>query len=243
MKFKALIIDDEPLACGLVAEYLQTFEQIEIVAQCHDGFEGLKAFQEHNPHLVFLDVQMPKLLGIELAQLFEPLPALIFTTAFDQYALQAFEAHAIDYLLKPFSQERFNTAIAKFLAGKIASELPPQLGHQAQAKAVQRLVLKEGAKIFLIPYLQIFRLEADGDYTKITTEQGRFMKKTSLGAYQDLLPADSFVRVHRSHIINLSQLKRINPYGKNDHVALLQNKDEVPVSRTGYKELLKVLNG
>lgn len=242
MNYKALIIDDEPLACSLLAEYLQEFHEIEIVAQCHDGFEGLKAFQEYQPHLVFLDVQMPKLTGLELAELFEPQPALIFTTAFDQFALQAFEAHAIDYLLKPFSQERFNTAITKFLAGKITNDLPPQLGHQAQAKGAQRLVLKEGAKIFLIPYSQIFRLEADGDYTKIISEQGSFMKKKSIGSYEKLLPSQYFVRVHRSHIIHMSKLKSINPYGKNDHIALLQNNHEVAVSRVGYKVLKKILS-
>jgi len=240
VKYKALIIDDEPLACGLVAKYLNAFPEIVVVEQCYNGFEGLKAFQSHQPHLVFLDVQMPKLSGLELVELLDPRPAIIFTTAFDQYAMQAFEAQAVDYLLKPFSEERFKQAVRKFLESPQRS-FPADFEPPASSDTLQRLVVKEGAQLFLIPYRKIHRLEADGDYTRIFTEEGKFMKKKGLLSFEKNLPADLFVRVHRSHLINVSKLKRIDPYGKNDHIALLQNGEQVPVSRSGFKALKKVL--
>lgn len=245
MKCKALIIDDEPLASGLVAEHLAPFEQIEVVGQYHDGFAGLKAIQEHRPDLVFLDIQMPKLSGLELLELLEEeRPAVIFTTAFDQYALQAFEARAVDYLLKPFSEERFQQAVEKFLAQP--QHLRQNAERLQQSPELQerrdRLVIKDGGRIRLIPYEQLIRLEADGDYVLIRTEQGKFMQKKTLRYFEERLPAQQFLRVHRSHLINLSHVQRIDPYGKNDHLARLQNQEQVPVSRAGYQRLKTLLD-
>lgn len=242
--YKALIIDDEPLACGLVEEYLEPFTTIETVGSCNDGFEGLKQIQELQPDLIFLDVQMPKITGFELLEILDQPPAVIFTTAFDEYALKAFEANAVDYLLKPFAQERFNKAVQKFL------EQPGQLREKSEMLQEQaglpgqqeRMVVKDGAKINIIPLAEVLHLQADGDYVKIHTQRGNFMKKKTLTHYEQALPAKQFVRVHRSHLINVSHITRIDPYGKNDHVARLQNQEQIPVSRSGYQKLKELLS-
>ena len=241
---KALIIDDEPLACDLVQEYLQDFENIEVVARCHDGFQGMKAISEYKPDLVFLDVQMPKINGFELLELIDEPPAIIFTTAFDEYAIKAFEANAVDYLLKPFSKDRFDQAVQRFLDKPLEKKtqarqlseknMPPQ-------KSSNRLVIKDGAKIRIIPIKEVIRLEADDDYVKLFTEQGKFMKKKTLQHFEDSLSAEQFVRVHRSHLINVMHIARIDPYQKNSHVALLKNNERIPVSRGGYQKLKAML--
>lgn len=243
-KIKALLIDDEPLACDLVQEYLQDYAEVEIVGRCHDGFEGLKAINEHQPDLVFLDVQMPKISGFEMLELLDEPPAIIFATAFDEYAIKAFEQNAVDYLLKPFSKERFDKALQKFLARQGAS---PENVKKVVEEAVQttdqnRVVIKDGAKIRIIPVKDIIRLEADDDYVKIFTAQGNFMKKKTLTHFEKTLTQDVFVRVHRSHLINISHISRIDPYEKNSHVALLKDNTRVPVSRSGYQLLKGILN-
>ncbi len=241
---KALIIDDEPLACDLVEEYLQAFEQIEVVGRCHDGFQGMKAISEHQPDLVFLDIQMPKINGFEMLELLDDPPAVIFATAFDDYAIKAFEANAVDYLLKPFSQERFKKAVEKFLeqpvtakekAQEINEKISPVQGPQ------NRVVIKDGSKIRIIPIKEVIRLEADGDYVKIHTEQGKFMKKKTLSHFEEHLSPDNFVRVHRSHLVNVGHITRIDPYEKNNHVALLKNGERISVSRGGYQKLKELL--
>lgn len=241
---KALVIDDEPLACELVEEYLEDFPQIELVGRCHDGFEGVKAIHDHQPEIIFLDVQMPKITGFEMLELLDEPPAVIFTTAFDEYALKAFEANAVDYLLKPFSKDRFNKAVQKFLdrpqeekqaaVKKAAAELAPSRQN--------RVVIKDGAKIRIIPEQEIIRLEADGDYVKIYSTQGNFMKKKTLSYYENALPQDQFLRIHRSHLISLSHVTRIDPYEKNSHLALLSNGERIPVSRSGFQKVKDALN-
>ena len=158
---KALIIDDEPLARSLILEYLQIFTQITVVQECNDGFEGVKAIQQHHPDLIFLDIQMPKINGFEMLELVEEPPAVIFTTAFDQFALKAFEAHATDYLLKPFSQERFNKAVNKWLDNQVAY---PEKNTKTEAlletvsKAPERqdrIVVKLGHKLIIVREIEI----------------------------------------------------------------------------------------
>jgi two-component system LytT family response regulator len=244
---KALIIDDEPLARLFVRECLQDYPQITISAECDNGFEGLKAIQQHAPDLLFLDIQMPKISGFELLELLETPPAVIFTTAFDEYALKAFEAHAADYLLKPFSKERFAKAIEKFMdAGtreqqrKAVSELvqEPAL---TEAYRAARIVVKTGGKIRIIPWEAIRYLEAADDYVKIHTADGVHLKNKTLGYYEQSLPAEQFVRTHRSYLVNIQEITRIEPYEKESHLALLKSGARVPVSRSGYSRLREVL--
>jgi two-component system LytT family response regulator len=242
--FRALIIDDEPLACDLVEEYLGEFDQIEVVGRCNDGFEGMKAISEKKPDLIFLDVQMPKITGFEMLELLEEPPAIIFTTAFDEYAIKAFEKNAVDYLLKPYSEERFAQAVRKFLdkpdekksvARSVAEE------SRASSQPSDRVVIKDGAKIRIIPIPEVIRLEADDDYVKVYSAQGNFMKKQTLKNFEEGLSADHFVRVHRSHLVNIMHIERIDPYEKNAHVALLKNGERIPVSRSGYQRVKELL--
>lgn len=241
---KAVLIDDEPLACDLVEEYLQAHAEVQVLARCHDGFEGLKAINEHKPDLIFLDVQMPKISGFEMLELLDEPPAVIFATAFDEYAIQAFEQNAVDYLLKPFSKDRFDKALQKFLDRKESSvENVKQVAEAAtQAPNQNRVVLKDGARIRIISVKDIIRLEADDDYVKICTTEGNFMKKKTLTHFEKTLNKDLFVRIHRSHLVNISHVSRIDPYEKNSHIALLKDGSRVPVSRSGYQLLKDILS-
>src|SRR5882762_10188651 len=180
---KALIIDDEPLARMVVKEYIQQFEQIEVLQECNDGFEGLKAIQLHQPDLIFLDIQMPKINGFEMLELLDQPPAVIFTTAFDEYAIKAFEAHAVDYLLKPFNQERFNKAIQKWKEQAASSQKNTnellETASQSPAQS-QRIVVKTGSKIKIIPVHDDHFLEAADDYVKVHTQEGNFLKNKTM---------------------------------------------------------------
>ena len=242
---KIIIIDDETLARSIVREYLQNHPQLELVAECGDGFEGMKAIQQHQPDLVFLDIQMPKINGFEMLELIEQPPAVIFTTAFDEYAIKAFEAHAIDYLLKPFNQERFDKAIAKWTDQKLsgaASKTMDLLDTAAQSPSQNnRVVVKNGSKIKIIPTHDIFYLEAADDYVKIHTQEGYFLKNKTMNHFEQVLDGQHFVRSHRSYIVNVQQITRIDPYEKDNHVAVLRTGMKVPVSRGGYGKLKSVL--
>lgn len=242
---KVILIDDEPLARAVVAEYLEAHPGLEIVQQCGDGFDGIKAIQQYQPDLVFLDIQMPKINGFEMLELLEQPPAIIFTTAFDEYAIKAFEAHAIDYLLKPFSQERFDKAIEKWKEQQHTTVKPDTtalLETAAQTPAQSdRIVVKNGSKIKIIPVADIFYLEAADEYVKIHTAEGYFLKKKTMGFFESSLDAQQFVRSHRSYIVNVQQITRIEPYEKDNYVAVLKTGPQVPVSRTGYVKLREVL--
>lgn len=237
---KAILIDDEELACDLLEEYLQAFRQIEVVARCHDGFAAVKAVQEQQPDLLFLDVQMPKLSGFEVLQLLDNPPAVIFTTAFDQYAVQAFENQAVDYLLKPFSQERFAQAVQRYLDLSPAEKEKTQerqAALAAPAMGAQRLVLRRGAQVHLLPFARILYLQADGDYVHLFTQEGKFTQKKALQHYESLLPRDVFVRLHRSYLVNIAHIEKVEPYGKNTHLARIKSGEQIPVSRSGYQRL------
>ncbi|KAA5540604.1 LytR/AlgR family response regulator transcription factor [Adhaeribacter rhizoryzae] len=243
---KAILIDDEPLARSLVREYLAAFPQIEIVQECNDGFEGLKAVTQHQPDLIFLDVQMPKINGFEMLELLDQPPAVIFTTAFDEFAIKAFDAHAIDYLLKPFSQERFNKAVEKWQQQKDQAELIKNTQALLQTTAAapdrqDRIVVKIGTKIRIIPEPDILYLEADDDYIKVYTPDGAFLKSKTMGYFENSLDPKKFIRVHRSYMLQISQITRIEPYEKDSHIAILKNGAKVPVSRSGYAKLKQVL--
>lgn len=242
---KVIIIDDEHLARSIVKEYLQKHPQLELVAECGDGFEGLKAIQQHQPDLIFLDIQMPKINGFEMLELIEQPPAVIFTTAFDEYAIKAFESHAIDYLLKPFNQDRFDKAVARWAEQKAKpAETNTQdlLETAAQSPAQSsRIVVKNGSKIKIIPAHDIFYLEAADDYVKIHTAEGYFLKNKTMNHFEQSLDGQQFVRSHRSYIVNVQQITRIDPYEKDNHVAILRTGAKVPVSRGGFGKLKAVL--
>lgn len=242
---KCLIIDDEPLARSIVAEYLIPFPEIEVIQECCDGFEGVKAIMEHQPDLIFLDVQMPKISGFEMLELLDHTPDIIFTTAFDEYALKAFEAQATDYLLKPFSQERFNKALQKWLEQRNTRPKPDlpslQESSRVENEAQNRIVVKTGNDIRIIPVQEIHYLEACDDYVKVHTKEGCFLKKKTMSFYEKNLSPGKFVRAHRSYILALQQLTRIETLEKESHVALLKNGKRIPLSKSGYGRLKAVL--
>jgi two-component system, LytTR family, response regulator len=235
---KVIIIDDEPLAVDLVKEYLKGHSDFEVVAICHDGFSGFKAIQEHKPDLLFLDVQMPKISGFEILELLEEPPAVIFTTAFDEYAIKAFDRHAVDYLLKPFSKDRFDQAVQKF------RQLLPEERHQAYQDLsgmvedkIRRIVVKTGNSIRILPLKEILYMEASDDYVSFYTEGEKFVKTQTLKSLEKGLDGNQFVRIHRSYMVQVHFIHKIEPYEKEGHVVILKNGKSLPVSKTGYPKL------
>lgn len=245
---KAILIDDEPLARSVIKEYLSSYPQIEIISECNDGFEGVKAIMQLRPDLIFLDIQMPKINGFEMLELLEEPPPVIFTTAFEEYALKAFEAHAIDYLLKPFHKERFSKAVDKWLqigpTKDLANETQTtELLETTALSPLQqdRVVVKTGTKIQVVPVADIIYLEADDDYVNIHTAYGSFLKNRTMRFFEQLLNPEQFIRIHRSYIVNVPQIVRIDPYEKETHIALLKSGDKVMISKSGYSRLKVVL--
>ncbi len=239
-----ILIDDEPLARTITREYLQHYPEISIVAECNDGFEGVKAIAQHKPDLIFLDIQMPKINGFEMLELLDPCPAVIFTTAFDEYAIKAFEAHAVDYLLKPYSRERFDKAMQKWFAQRHQAEpaVKTLIEDVRQPEERNRIVVRESGNIRIIPVHEIHYLEAYDDYVKIHTQKEMFLKKKTMSFYENSLDADQFIRIHRSYIIQLGQITRIEPLEKDSHVVLLKSGTRLPLSKSGYARLRKVLD-
>jgi two-component system LytT family response regulator len=244
---RALIIDDEPLARMVVREYLLDFKDIELIQECNDGFEGLKAIQQYQPDLVFLDIQMPKITGFEMLELVEQPPAVIFATAFDEYAIKAFEAHAVDYLLKPFSKERFNKAVEKFLSSAAPKPAVKQTEELLETAAThspaqhERIVVKTGTKVKIIPVADVEYLQADDDYVSVITKEGSYLKNKTMSYFEQTLDPNHFVRVHRSYMVAIPQITRIDPYEKDAHLAILKSGAKIPVSKTGYVKLKQVL--
>jgi len=240
---KIIIIDDEPLARSIVAEYLQGHPQLQLVQECNDGFEGIKAIMQHQPDLIFLDIQMPKINGFEMLELVEQPPAVIFTTAFDEYAIKAFETHAVDYLLKPFSKERFDKAVQKWMDQKTAPAATEPLLETASLAPGQnqRIVVKNGSKIKIIPVQDVLFLEAADDYVKIHTADSYYLKNKTMAHFEKALDTQQFARCHRSYLVNVQHIARIDPYEKDGHIAILKSGAKVPVSKTGYVKLRQVL--
>jgi len=242
--YKVILIDDESLARQLLRSYLQSHSNITVVAECGDGFEGFKAIQEHQPDLIFLDIQMPRLNGFEMLELLDNPPAVIFTTAFDEYALKAFETHAIDYLLKPVIRARLDKAMEKWLTTATVKQSPamtPMLDNNIYEGYQHRVVVKDNGLIRIIPAQEIHYIEADDDYVRIVTKAGQYLKKSTLSHIEQTLDPQQFVRVHRSYLIPVNQLMRIEPYEKESHIALLQCGAKVTVSKTGMSKLKTLL--
>ncbi len=245
---KVLIIDDESLARDLLTSYLKTEDDIEILGECGNGFEGIKAIQEQKPDLVFLDIQMPKLSGFEMLELIEEPPFIIFATAHDEFAIKAFEANAIDYLLKPFSKDRCRQALEKFREryqeGQTGRETVQKLVDYSDAhqEVLERIVVRVGAKIKIILPENILYLEAQDDYVMIYTKEGKFLKQKTMSYFERHLEAKDFVRIHRSYIVRIEQIAQIELFGKDTHIAVLKDGSKLSVSRSGYSRLKKVLD-
>ena len=242
---RTILIDDESLARDIVKHYLSDFPEIEVVAECSDGFEGLKAITQHQPDFIFLDIQMPKINGFEMLELVEKPPAVIFTTAFDEYAIKAFEVNAIDYLLKPIEKSRFDLAIQKLplrlsnAEGVATQEL---LDSAAMSPAQNnRVVVKKNGVIKIIAVTDIHYLEADDDYVKMSTTEGIFHKNKTMSFFERTLDPGQFIRIHRSYIINLAQVTRIELKEKDSYIVLLKSDIWLPVSKTGYVKLKAAL--
>ncbi len=236
----ACIIDDEPLARAIIRKFLEDYPEITLVGEAENGFEALKLWQEFRPDLLFLDIQMPKITGFEFLELLENPPMVLFTTAYDQYALQAFEQNALDYLLKPFSKARFKQAMDKVLLRAAQNTTPsisiPIPDLQLSEKNTGRIVIKNGNQIEVIPYSTIYYLESDGDYVWIHTEKGRHLKQKTMKYYENLLSA-TFVRIHRSFLVNEKVVEKLHLLGKNSYQVQLKNGVQLAVSKSGYQQL------
>jgi two-component system LytT family response regulator len=246
-KIKVIIIDDESLARQITKSYLSTKKDFEIIAECSNGFDAIKKINELKPDLIFLDIQMPKLTGFEMLELIEEPPVIIFTTAYDHFAIKAFEVNAIDYLLKPFSEERFEAALQKAVL---------QLGDRFKQNSaieniikttdekiefLERVVIKDGPKITVIPVGEIKWIEAQDDYVLINTEKGRYLKQKTMKYFDSHLNENQFVRVHRSFIINVDFIQHLEQTETESYRLVLKNGKEIPVSKTGLQRLKSTL--
>ena len=238
---KTLIVDDEPLAAGLVKEFLSAYPQFEVVAICHDGFEALKAIQLFQPELIFLDIQMPKITGFELLELLENPPAVLFTTAFDQYAVQAFDVKGIDYLVKPFSEVRFAQAITRFLSQQKTKIVPEAVDYPVSEERNKRIVVRVKNEIKIIQTQEVRYFEAEDDYISIHTQEGKFLKKMTMKQLEESLDPEKFARVHRSFLVNLQEVAGLEPYEKESYLLRLRSGQKIPVSKSGYARLRQVL--
>lgn len=235
---KVLIVDDEPHAREILAEYLADYPQFTIVGQCANGYEAVKAVAEREPDLVFLDIQMPKLDGFEVLELLDRKPKVVFVTAYDEYAVRAFEVHALDYLVKPFTAERFASVIARATASQ---QMPSGIAAEARKKPLQRIAFKDGGAIEVVPVQRIDYIEAQDDYVQVATRGQKFAKQQTLAELEQLLDPARFVRVHRGYIVNLESLARVEPYAKDSRVVVLKDGTRIPVSRAGYERLKALL--
>ncbi|MBL4593812.1 MAG: response regulator transcription factor [Flavobacteriales bacterium] len=242
--YKVIIIEDEKLARDLVKNYLLSQSSLELIGEFEDGFSGLKAINELKPDIVFLDVQMPKLTGLELLELLDEIPHIIFTTAYDEYAINAFDLNAVDYLLKPFSKERFDKALDKVFQ-KIGSNNSlngvNQLKTQVAEKTVlDKIVVKSNNNIHVIPLNEINYIESEDDYVMIHTSNGKYLKHQTMKFYEENLDS-MFIRIHRSYIVNISQINNIEKFGKDTYQVILKSGATLKVSRSRYQELRAML--
>jgi len=247
-KFRVIIIEDEAPARELLRHMLRDNEKVTIVAECSDGFCGLKEIKEQKPDLIFLDIQMPKLTGFEMMEVLDERPEVIFTTAYDQYAIRAFELNAVDYLLKPFSKERLNDALAKAIDRIGKNEKQDKaidnliISRPEEEGPLTRIVIRKGSGIKIVPLTAVSYIAAEDDYVMIYYNEGKALKQQTMKYYEEKLPSSTFLRVHRSFIINLEKITRLEPYSKDNYVAVLNSGEKIPVSRAGYKVLREKLN-
>ncbi len=242
---KVIIVDDEPLARAVVREYLGEHPGVEVVAECGNGFEAVKAVADLSPDLMFLDVQMPKLDGFEVLELLGRSVPVIFTTAYDQYALRAFEVHAVDYLLKPFNETRFAEALSRARGRIQAQEALPveQLVADARPRTspAERVLIRDGSQVHVIPVERIDYVEAQDDYVCFKADGRDYLKDQTMSAVETTLDPTRFVRIHRSYLLNIERIARVELYAKDSRVAILRDGRRLPVSRAGYARLAKLL--
>ena len=244
-KFRTVIVDDEDLARQMLREYLSVHTEIEIVAECANGFDAVKMVTELKPDLLFLDIQMPKLNGFEVLELVGTDRAIVFVTAFDEYAIRAFDIHAVDYLLKPFNAERFETALQRAkqrLGGTLPSATELSQNARPPAQPVERIVVKDGTRVTIIPVAKLEYAEAQDDYVALSTEGKKHLKQQTISSLESVLDPSRFLRIHRSYIVNLERVARIEPYSKDNYVVVLSTGAQLPVSRSGYARLRAVLD-
>ncbi|MEO8168115.1 MAG: response regulator [bacterium] len=243
--YNAVIVDDEPLARQIVREYLSGHPDINISAECANGFEAVKAVTESKPDILFLDIQMPKLNGFEVLELIEHDLAVVFTTAYDEFAVRAFEVHAADYLLKPFSKQRFDEALeqAKNKCGAAEEETLNALVDNSHSthKPLERILIRDGSKVHIIPAGQIDYIEAQDDYVAVKSAGKSHLKQTTLSKLEEGLAGEKFIRIHRSYILNIDRLAKIELYAKDSRVAILTDGTKLQVSRAGYAKLKQFL--
>ncbi|MBZ0198764.1 MAG: LytTR family transcriptional regulator DNA-binding domain-containing protein [Ignavibacteriaceae bacterium] len=243
-----IIIDDEKLGREIVKNYLSSYPGVYISAECSNGFEGLKKISELKPDLIFLDIQMPKITGFEMLELIDEPPVIIFTTAYDQFALRAFEVNAADYLLKPFSKERFDEALKKaliHLKDKTAqSSLVKNLiaEKEKQNEYLERIVIKDGSKIFITPVEAVRYIEAQDDYVKIFSNEGNHLKQKTMKYFETHLNPDDFIRIHRSYIAAVISIKNLELFEKETYRVTLKDGTQLPVSKSGYDKLKELLH-
>jgi two-component system LytT family response regulator len=243
-KLRAIIVDDEELARHVLRELIATHPEIELIAECANGFEAVKAISERTPDLLFLDIQMPKLDGFEVLELTGTNMAIVFATAYDEYALKAFEVHAVDYLLKPFGADRFEAALrqAKQKLGALMPVAEIAQASRAPGQYVDRVVVRDGAKVHIIPIAKLDYAEAQDDYVALASEGRKHLKQQTIASLEASLDPAHFLRIHRSYIVNLERVAKIEPYGKDSKVAILHDGTRLPVSRSGYARLSEVLS-
>ena len=238
---RLVIADDEDLARSLVREYLKDSLDLEIVAECRNGFEAVKAVTELKPDLLLLDIQMPRLDGFEVLELIERETNVIFITAYDQYAIRAFDVHAIDYLLKPFSAERLSEALDRARQKIDRGEPTATAALAAEARPpgtrADRILIRDGGDVHVLPMARIDYVEAQDDYVCFRAEGKRYLKQQTLADVEAALDPARFVRIHRSYILNVDRLAKLELYAKDSHAAILRDGTHLPVSRSGYSRL------
>lgn len=245
---KTVIVDDEELARGLIRAWLLGFPEIEVIAECEDGFSALKTINELKPDLVFLDIQMPKLNGFEMLEVLDFKTNIIFSTAYHEFAIKAFEMNAVDYLLKPFSKQRFAESVNKALARIEKHELnEPSIRkmldqQESGVELVSRVVVKTGSKIKMVQVEEVKYIEAQDDYVMLYTADGHHIKEKTMKYFETHLDPSLFVRIHRSYIIAVNELAQLELMGKESYLATLKGGKTLPVSKTGYANLKSVLN-
>jgi len=245
-KLTAIVVDDEELARAVIREMLRAHPEIEVLGECANGFEAVKMVSEKKPSLLFLDIQMPKLDGFEVLELIDSEIAVIFATAYDQHALRAFEVHAVDYLLKPVASDRFEAALER-AKQRLGAPAPPVAELAAAAREpghyAERIVVKDGTRVHIIPVAKLDYVEAQDDYVALASLGKKHLKQQTISGVEAVLDPKNFLRIHRSYIVNLERVSKVEPYGKDSHVAILSDGARLPVSRAGYARLRTVLEG
>lgn len=242
---RAVVVDDEPPARAILMELLAEHPQFDVVAECANGFEAVKACAEHRPDVLFLDIQMPKLDGFEVLELLDVRPAVVFVTAYDEHAVRAFQVHAIDYLLKPFDKERFQTSLARArqqLERRTTGELERRLLELVQdlrpATRMERFVIKTSGRVFFVRAEEIDWIEAAGNYVKLHVGSEAHLFRETMNALETRLHPDTFYRIHRSHIVNIERVRELQPWFNGEYVVLLKDGTRLTLSR-GYREKLQ----